>query len=96
MRSPESLSESSLSACFRLLTGFGFFAAAFTSASESLESKEGTLLALVDEGLGLEKASAMDGCFTAKRQDHRVQLWTSRLPADGPQCEPEVLSAGLI
>lgn len=71
MRLSESLSESSLSACFLLETAFGFFAVTFASASESLLSNEGA----PDEALVLEKASMMDGCFTPKWQNKAVQLW---------------------
>lgn len=66
MRLSELLSESSLGTCLRLRTCFVFAAGALASPSESLESNEGTLLAAVwDEGLGLERASSMDGCFTS-------------------------------
>lgn len=62
MRLPKSLSESSLSACLRLVEAFAFFAMTVAAAaSESLVSSEGALVA--DEALGLEKVSMMDGCF---------------------------------
>lgn len=69
MRLPESQSESesSLMTCFRLRTGFAFETGALPSSSESLESNDGTFLTVVlDEGLGFEKASTIDGCFTSE------------------------------
>lgn len=64
MRLPKSLSESSLSACFRLGAAFAFFATTVASASESLVSNEGALV--VDEALGLDQVSVTDGCFNPK------------------------------
>ena len=64
IRSSELLSESSLS-CLR------FRAAAWglASFSESLDSREGTLLAVVlDVGLAFERASRMDGCLASGRE----------------------------
>ena len=64
----ELLSESSMMFCFRLRTGFAFVTGGLVSLSESLESSVGIfLVAVVDEGLGLERASRIDGCFTSER-----------------------------
>lgn len=60
IRSPELLSESSLTTFFRF-TCLAFVTGALASLSESPESNEGTRLA----GLDLERASTMDGCFTS-------------------------------
>lgn len=74
MRSPESLSESSLSACLRLVVAFCFVTGALASTSESLELTDDNFLEVVlDGGLGLEKASAMDGCFTSTRKGQTNQ-----------------------
>lgn len=74
MRSSEPLSESSLLTCFRFETALAFVTGALASPSESLESNEGTFLEVVlDEGLGLEKASRMDGCFTSMRSEEEKQ-----------------------
>lgn len=71
MRSSEELlSESSLRFFLRLRTGFCFVTGAFFSISESLESNDGTFLAAgaLDAGLGLERASKIDGCFTSREK----------------------------
>lgn len=71
MRSSEELlSESSLRFFLRLRTGFCFVTGAFFSISESLESNDGTFLAAgaLDVGLGLERASKIDGCFTSREK----------------------------
>lgn len=74
MRLSEPLSESSLSACFRFEIALPFVTGALTSPSESLESNEGTFLEVVwDDGLGLEKAFRMDGCFTSIRNEVEKQ-----------------------
>lgn len=73
MRLPKSLSESSLSACFRLGAAFAFFAMTVASASESLVSHEGALV--VDGALGLDQVSVTGGCFNPKWHDQTVQLW---------------------
>lgn len=73
MRSPELLSESSLLTCFRLMA-FAFVAAGIASPSESLELNEGPFLgAVLDEGLVLDRASKIDGCFTSKRNEQEKQ-----------------------
>lgn len=69
IRSPQSLSESSLLACLRLATAFGLVTAgALALPSESLESKDDVL----DADLGFEKASTMDGCFTSAVRKNKV------------------------
>lgn len=74
MRLSELLSESSLSICLRFVIVFPFVTGALASPSESLESNEGTFLDVVwDDGLGLEKASKMDGCFTSIRSEMEKQ-----------------------
>ena len=77
MRLSESLSELSLSACFRFRTGFAFVTGALASPSESLVSNVGTVLAglagLLDVALGFEKTSMMDGCFTSMRNKQEEQ-----------------------
>lgn len=67
IRSSQSLSESSLAAFLRLATTFGLVTAgALAPPSESLESKDDIFLdEVLDAGLGFEKASTMDGCFTS-------------------------------
>lgn len=75
MRSSEPLSDSSLTACFLLRMGFDFATGALASLSESLESNEGTFLAaLLEEGLGLVRASRMDGCFTSVRNEDEKEI----------------------
>ena len=70
MRLSELQSESSLMACFRLQTGFAFAAGALFSVSESLKSNDGTFLVVVlEEGLGLERASKIEGCFASRRNN---------------------------
>lgn len=74
MRSSEELlSESSLRFFLRLRTGFCFVTGAFFSISESLESNDGTFLAAgaLDAGLGLERASKIDGCFTSREKEEK-------------------------
>lgn len=74
MRSSEELlSESSLRFFLRLRTGFCFVTGAFFSISESLESNDGTFLAAgaLDAGLGLERASKIDGCFTSREKEKK-------------------------
>lgn len=74
MRSSEELlSESSLRFFLRLRTGFCFVTGAFFSISESLESNDGTFLAAgaLDAGLGLERASKIDGCFTSREKKQK-------------------------
>lgn len=74
MRLSEPLSESSLSICLRFKTGFPFATGALVSPSEPLESNEGTFLDVVwGDGLGLEKASKMDGCFTSIKSEKEKQ-----------------------
>lgn len=75
MRSSEELlSESSLRFFLRLRTGFCFVTGAFFSISESLESNDGTFLAAgaLDAGLGLERASKIDGCFTSREKENDI------------------------
>lgn len=75
MRSSEELlSESSLRFFLRLRTGFCFVTGAFFSISESLESNDGTFLAAgaLDAGLGLERASKIDGCFTSREKKNNI------------------------
>lgn len=74
MRSSEELlSESSLRFFLRLRIGFCFVTGAFFSISESLESNDGTFLAAgaLDAGLGLERASKIDGCFTSREKEEK-------------------------
>lgn len=74
MRLSEPPSESSLSICLRFKTGFPFVTGALASPSESLEPNEGTFVDVVwDDGLGLEKASKMDGCFTSIKSEKEKQ-----------------------
>lgn len=77
MRSSEELlSESSLRFFLRLRTGFCFVTGAFFSISESLESNDGTFLAAgaLDAGLGLERASKIDGCFTSREKTKKKDI----------------------
>lgn len=77
MRSSEELlSESSLRFFLRLRTGFCFVTGAFFSISESLESNDGTFLAAgaLDAGLGLERASKIDGCFTSREKKKKNDI----------------------
>lgn len=67
MRSSELLSDSSLIICFLFTAALlCFFAGTVPSSSESLEPNMGIFLAAVlEEALGLERASRIEGCFSS-------------------------------
>ena len=74
MRSSELLSESSLSRALRLAGAA--LDGALDEPSESLESNDGIfLVAVLEAGLGLDRASMMDGCFASGGDDEVRSLF---------------------